>query len=633
MTALIGLPLALAALLLSMPPWGLWWASLAVFPLIWYWLDGQPGHMAWIAAAAISTGMSIVVLFPVFSLSPGAVGWVWLTLTVGFGVFLRLSTGLLRTRQVLVPVYVGAVWWLLEQLISLAGVPWTLALHLIGDSQRLAAAAFVGQSGLAAIWVMLAASLYSILVRAIRPRSGYAMVSLLLLVLVASSIVRPSASQVGPQVAAVQSALEPRFLEQPGQLVAQQRLLGELDAASGRMKVLEVGDDVLVVWPESLLPAGPVAHGRHVAERVRVAPGQAIYHTYQSDESGVRSALRMDGSSDSQIQVKVRPLPGFEDDISPGDDLTVMSWRGFRFLALVCSDAQLLVKPWRTWPIGDAQFAVLAVNDAYMAGTNIALLHLGLDVLTALQTGLPIVRAANGGVTAIISADGEVESHVPLFDRGVIRGQLQLPISPPMYAQHQGVINAAWLLLAGFAIVRARAAPADVRGACASWITVTGGLALVAFTSGATHAYLGHWGDRAFAMQSSPVYAKGLGVDSSGLGILLRSYGLVPIADAVPVTGVRQLKRVLAAYGLDLVVGVSSHPAALSVRPSGYGIEAVLGVRSDGLRWLVNLSTGQQRRVTAAQWEQMPQGRAYSVVAIGESAALARGLFASGAAH
>lgn len=617
MLTVVAVPLALAAMLLSLPPWSRWWGVLVILPLLWWWTAGRSYRGVWFAAAALATGLVIVVLFPVVPLAPAVVAWVWAVLVLGFAGFLYLSRRCLSVPSVVLPVWLGALWWLMEQGLHLAGVPWTLALHLVGDPQRLAAAAYVGQAGLSALWVMLSACLYLSLVSrhgtAVRRRAAGIGLVLAAMLILTAGLPEP-AYRDGPRVAAVQTALEPVFIDQPGAPLAQRRLLGEIQSANASLLAAGIDDAVLVVWPESLLPMGPISERHHVAELVRDAPGRAVYHAYQPTWSGVESVMRSDALSPPGVQAKLRPLLGFEDTLTAGKQLSLMTWQGEKFLPLVCSDALMLGGSLGRLPTAQAAFAVVAVNDAYLSDSNLALLHLAHDILGAVQTGLPIVRSANGGVTAIISARGHVQSFIPLYDRGVAQAQLRLPLRKTFFSQYQVVVDGVWGLLALLAVWRSLGRSRSTPQVPFTWRHALPTLLVTLFVILGVHSQVSAWADAEYLAQRYPVKAPAPSWPLSGVAFVLGSYGLRPHSVAASYDDVADLRQALARHGLQLTSGDAAHPSAMAVYLKPRHMEAVVGVREDGLRRVMDLSTGKSSDVTATQWGRRDKGERYSIV-------------------
>jgi len=76
-------------------------------------------------------------------------------------------------------------------------------------------------------------------------------------------------------------------------------------------------------------------------------------------------------------------------------------------------------------PFPNATMLVNLSNDAWYGQSNAAFQHLQISQARAIETGRMMLRATNTGATAIINEKGEIISHLPHFDVGILEGYAQ----------------------------------------------------------------------------------------------------------------------------------------------------------------------------------------------------------------
>jgi apolipoprotein N-acyltransferase len=72
-----------------------------------------------------------------------------------------------------------------------------------------------------------------------------------------------------------------------------------------------------------------------------------------------------------------------------------------------------------------ADFLVTVSNDAWFAHTFEPAQQMQDAQMRALELGREIARATNTGYTAIVGVDGQIRSQLPLYEAGVLRGEIQ----------------------------------------------------------------------------------------------------------------------------------------------------------------------------------------------------------------
>ena len=76
-------------------------------------------------------------------------------------------------------------------------------------------------------------------------------------------------------------------------------------------------------------------------------------------------------------------------------------------------------------PLPEATALVNVSNLAWFGDTLAPWQHLQMSQMRALETGRMMLRATNTGATAIVDRDGRLISQLPLFETGILRGEMQ----------------------------------------------------------------------------------------------------------------------------------------------------------------------------------------------------------------
>jgi apolipoprotein N-acyltransferase len=76
--------------------------------------------------------------------------------------------------------------------------------------------------------------------------------------------------------------------------------------------------------------------------------------------------------------------------------------------------------------------------------------HLQIAQMRASETGRPMLRATNTGMTAIVAANGKVQSVLPPFTTGVLKGEIRAHQGMTPYARYG---NLGFMLLAGLCLL------------------------------------------------------------------------------------------------------------------------------------------------------------------------------------
>ncbi len=89
-------------------------------------------------------------------------------------------------------------------------------------------------------------------------------------------------------------------------------------------------------------------------------------------------------------------------------------------------------------------------NDAWFGRSIGPYQHFHQARVRAVEQGLPLVRAANTGISAIVDPYGRIETHLGLFQKGVVDGDLPSAISSTLFVRFERAIEAAVLALGLF---------------------------------------------------------------------------------------------------------------------------------------------------------------------------------------
>ncbi len=120
----------------------------------------------------------------------------------------------------------------------------------------------------------------------------------------------------------------------------------------------------------------------------------------------------------------VRSWAEFISDFGAGQARTIFPLPGAPFGTVICYEV-IFPDLFRSFVANGATFMVNITNDAWFGETSGPWQHLGMVPLRAVENRVAIVRAANTGVSAFVEPTGRVSPLLPLFERGVLRGQVQ----------------------------------------------------------------------------------------------------------------------------------------------------------------------------------------------------------------
>ncbi len=192
----------------------------------------------------------------------------------------------------------------------------------------------------------------------------------------------------------------------------------------------------LVVWPEtavrapvlqtpslqrrlfpsekdrSLLVAGVIREeaGLRYNSAVAVGPGGKVWDTYD----------------------KERLVPGVEDDFEAGTRDPILQTPLGSLGVLICLES---VYPQMGRSLKDAEILLVLSNDAGFGRSPISHHMVNRAIVRAVELGRYVLRAGQAGVSAIIDPRGDQLQMMPLFEAGLIEGEVNLRNDSTLYAR------------------------------------------------------------------------------------------------------------------------------------------------------------------------------------------------------
>ncbi|MEP5625382.1 MAG: apolipoprotein N-acyltransferase, partial [Hyphomicrobiales bacterium] len=139
------------------------------------------------------------------------------------------------------------------------------------------------------------------------------------------------------------------------------------------------------------------------------------------------------------------PINGFASGFSRRPIETAGS---FSFLPLICYE---IIFPGILGSNSDRpSFLLNVTNDAWFGRTPGPYQHFAQARMRSIETGVPLIRAANTGVSAIVDGYGQVVQKLPVFERGIIDGNLPQRIDRTVYSRIGDVI---FLIISMFTVI------------------------------------------------------------------------------------------------------------------------------------------------------------------------------------
>ena len=127
-----------------------------------------------------------------------------------------------------------------------------------------------------------------------------------------------------------------------------------------------------------------------------------------------------------------------EADFWPGDEPVVFETGKGAFSVLICYESTFprLV---RRFVVGGAEFLVNITNDVWYGRTPMPFQHAAMAVMRSVENRRSLARSANSGVSMLVDPYGRVLDRTPVFEEGVLVGDLPLVGSLTFYARYGDV--------------------------------------------------------------------------------------------------------------------------------------------------------------------------------------------------
>jgi len=232
----------------------------------------------------------------------------------------------------------------------------------------------------------------------------------------------------------------------------------------------------LIVWPETALPfffQDRTDLSREVFDVARKTDSSILFGSpaYEKDGKGITYHNRAYIVSEDRVldyYDKVHLVPFGEyvplrrylpfiqrvvpaaGDFSSGKNLRPIRAADLRLGTIICFEA-IFPEISRELATQGAQLLVNLTNDAWFGRTGAPHQHLSMAVFRCVENGLSMARAANTGISAFILANGKIVSESPLFDREVLKGELDVNRTTTFYSQFGDIFA---ILLSALAILR-----------------------------------------------------------------------------------------------------------------------------------------------------------------------------------
>jgi apolipoprotein N-acyltransferase len=126
----------------------------------------------------------------------------------------------------------------------------------------------------------------------------------------------------------------------------------------------------------------------------------------------------------------------------PGSSPGILTTEYGRVGIVICFEA-IFPAEVRELFVDGADVLVNITNDAWFGRSPVAVQHLAMAALRAVENRAYLVRAANSGISAIIAPDGRIVSASGLFTRQVVLGRVAPRVGASLYTRYGDVF--AWL--------------------------------------------------------------------------------------------------------------------------------------------------------------------------------------------
>lgn len=446
-------------LALSFPPTDIGWlAPLGVAALC------ANVTSAGLRQAALLGALAGVAFFGLLVSWSAIFGWVaWAALVLSQAAFMGLlGAGLSLAGRAhpfaLRVLGIAGLWAVTEMLRSrfpLGGFPW----GLLGASQHSfsparASAAWIGTFGVSALVAAEGALLWLALRRV---RAGWRAVVSPALALgtlvglqIAALATPPEVMGHPIRVAIVQAGVE------PGTVPAdQEQGINEAEHLRLTAEAAAFSPD-LIVWGEDVLDLGegqPAHLLSTLASRLRVpilagyvrdVPGRRfenVVELYESDGGAIARYVKRRPVPFGEYVPLRRVLGGFPPlrkvprDMVRGPGGTLLRLPGGGALGSLISFESAFPDLGQNLVRQGAEILVVNTNNASFRRSPLARQHLAIDQMRAAEQGRYVIRAAITGISAVIDTRGRIVSSLPLFEKGILRGEVRARTGQTPYAR------------------------------------------------------------------------------------------------------------------------------------------------------------------------------------------------------
>jgi apolipoprotein N-acyltransferase len=482
----VSLSLVLAAIAgtasaLALPPYDLWPVLFLTLPVLLASLDaiGRAGRAValrgFLAGFLFGFGYFLISLLWIgnaFLVEAEIYGWMIPFALAGLSAYLALYWGAAAMVTVLssrpglpriamLAASLALAEWLRGHLLS--GFPWNTPGYATAGLPGLAqAAALVGIYGLTFL-VLLCAGLPALALA--RPRGrGEAVIACLILAAAAVATVvgterlaAPVAASTGLKLRLVQGNVpqDTKWDASQARAIFARYLALSRGGSDGRSPL---GDNTLVIWPESALPflvdESPAAL-REIADLLPDGSRLLLGALRRDRDRRVyNSVIAITGNGTIEaVYDKVRLVPFGEflpfsrwldpigirrfitapQGFAAGEQSPVIEIPGIPpFVPLICYEA---IFPEQARRSGSAEWLLNVTNDAWFGESSGPFQHLVQAQFRAIETGMPMVRIANTGITAIFDGYGRAIGELKLGTEGALDAILPRARPATVYAR------------------------------------------------------------------------------------------------------------------------------------------------------------------------------------------------------
>lgn len=381
-------------------------------------------------AAPVVASLITLLLIMWLALFIGVLGWVY----HAFKRTLSEAKALL-----LLPLLWFAMEWLKGILAT--GLPWLSIGYAYTESPLSAWAPWLGSYGLSALSVLISATLFVFIKKALKPHRGLIITTLLVLILtpIMQQIEQTKALDSSLKITQIQGNIAQHIKWQPDK---RQQIFDTYWSPTQQH-----WDSDLIVWPETAVPGkselieesvlipmsmiasekgsnilfgvlvSDLAKGQYFNSMLMVGDNQGVYHKRHLVPFGEYMPFRaLFSFLDQFVQIPMS-------DMQVGNnDQPLMSVNGVKLGVSICYEDVFSRDINRDLP--DAHILINTSNDAWFGDSLAPHQHLQIAQMRALETGRPMVRSTNTGISAFINHQGKVIQKTEQFKVDAISAEV-----------------------------------------------------------------------------------------------------------------------------------------------------------------------------------------------------------------